>query len=369
MFLTKITLLQFKNHESVSLSFSKKLNGFIGKNGAGKTNLLDAVYYLCLTKSYFATSDQQNILFGKDFFRLDGRFQKTDGAFEVVYKLPPNRRKELTVNDVGIAKLSDHIGEFPCIIISPDDSQLITGSSEERRKFLDGTLSQVNHEYLEWLIAYNKVLTQRNAALKNFTETKRTDRALLETYDRQLIPLGTKIYEARRIVIEKLQPVFQRLYREISLEREPVSFTYYSQLNDKPLEDLLKATVEKDLMLMRTDAGTHRDDLEFFLSTNKMKRFGSQGQQKSFIIALKLAQYELIRQSKNFAPLLLIDDIFDKLDPDRSRQLIDMIASDKFGQVFITDTDDAHIREVLKDKADVFEVFEVKDRGITTPET
>ncbi len=358
MFLTKITLLQFKNHESVSLQFSKKLNCFIGKNGVGKTNLLDAIYYLCLTKSYFNSVDQQNILFGKDFFRIEGRFQKTADAFEVVYKLPPNKRKELTVNDVTIPKLSDHIGNFPCIIISPDDSQLVTGGSEERRKFIDGTISQVNHEYLEWLIAYNKVLTQRNAALRSFAETKRPDRTLLETYNRQLIPLGTKIYEARKVVLEKLKPLFQQYYKQISLEREPVSFSYYSQLNEKTFDDLLHVGVEKDLMLQRTDSGIHKDDIDFYLGTNKMKKFGSQGQQKSFIIALKLAQYEFVSNAR-LQPVLLIDDIFDKLDNDRSRQLINLIVSDKFGQVFITDTDDAHIREVLADKADMFEVIEI----------
>lgn len=369
MFLTKITLLQFKNHESVSLQFSKKLNCFIGKNGVGKTNILDAIYYLCLTKSYFNSVDMQNILFGKDFFRIEGRFLKNKNdagdntnnveAFEVVYKLPPNKRKELSVNDISFPKLSDHIGNFPCIIISPDDSQLVTGSSEERRKFIDGTISQVNHEYLEWLIAYNKVLTQRNAALRSFAETKHPDRALLETYNRQLIPLGTKIYEARKVVFEKIQPLFQQYYKRISLEREPVSFSYYSQLNEKTLDDLLHSGVEKDLILQRTDNGIHKDDIDFFLGKNKMKKFGSQGQQKSFIIALKLAQYEFV-SNERLQPVLLIDDIFDKLDNDRSRELINLIASDKFGQVFLTDTDDAHIRHVLVDKADMFDIFYIR---------
>ena len=381
MFLTQITLLNFKNHESLSLNFSKKINCFIGKNGVGKTNIIDSVYYLCLTKSCFNSIDQQNILFGKDFFRLEGRFIKAvgdntnhgTGAFEIVYKLPTNKRKELLVNDVAVPKLSDHIGNFPCIIISPDDSQLILGSSEERRKFLDGTISQVNHEYLEWLIVYNKLLTQRNASLKRFAETKKTDKHLLETYDKQLFPLGTKIYEARKVVMEKLQPIFQKYYREISLERELVSFSYYSQLNEKPLDILLEESLNKDLMLQRTDVGVHKDDMEFYItpkspkgdlkantnSNNKMKKFGSQGQQKSFIISMKFAQYELIKNSNevNGKPVLLIDDIFDKLDNDRSQKLIELIASDEFGQIFLTDTDDAHIRETLKGREDLFEVI------------
>ncbi len=359
MFLSKITLLNFKNHESLSLTFSKKINCFIGNNGVGKTNIVDAVYYLCLTKSYFNSVDQQNILFGKDFFRLEGRFQKEGGAFEIVYKLPTNKRKELLVNDIVVPKLSDHIGNFPCIIISPDDSQLILGSSEERRKFLDGTISQINHEYLEWLITYNKVLAQRNAALKRFAETKKTDKHLLETYASQLIPLGTKIYEARKVVMHKLQPIFQKFYKEISLERELVSFSYYSQLNEKPFDVLLESSLNRDVMLQRTDVGIHKDDMEFFIGANKMKKFGSQGQQKSFIISMKFAQYELIAQSKQFKPVLLIDDIFDKLDNDRSQKLIELIASNNFGQIFLTDTDDAHIRETLKGREDLFEVITV----------
>ncbi len=379
MFLNKLTLLNFKNHASLSLPFSKKINCFIGKNGSGKTNIIDSVYYLCLTKSYFNNVDQQNILFGQDFFRLDGELNKVVGDntsndsthenFHITYKLPSNKRKELIVNDNIIPKLSDHIGNFPCIIISPDDSQLILGSSEERRKFLDGTISQINHQYLEWLIVYTKLLAQRNAALKQFAETKRPDRQLLESYDKQLIPLGTNIHQARKVVMAKLQPVFQSFYKEISLEREMVSFSYYSQLNDKPFDELLQGSLQKDLMLQRTDVGIHKDDMEFFISpqtpegglnaNNKMKKFGSQGQQKSFIISMKFAQYELIKQAASHKPLLLIDDIFDKLDNDRSRQLIDLIASDAFGQVFLTDTDDAHIRETLQGREDLFEVIQV----------
>jgi DNA replication and repair protein RecF len=373
MFLDKITLLNFKIHASLSLPFSKKINCFIGKNGTGKTNIIDSIYYLCLTKSYFNSIDQQNILFGNDFFRLDGELKKIidentnngskktnrEEKFHITYKLPANKRKELIVNDVTIPKLSDHIGNFPCIIISPDDSQLILGNSEERRKFLDGTISQINHQYLEWLITYQKVLAQRNAALKRFAETKKIDRHLIESYDKQLLPLGTNIHGARKVVVAKLQPIFQAFYKEISLEREMVSFSYYSQLNEKPFADLLHDSFDKDVMLQRTDAGIHKDDLDFFISNNKMKKFGSQGQQKSFIISMKFAQYELIKQNASTKPVMLIDDIFDKLDNDRSRKLIDLIAGDEFGQIFLTDTDDAHIRETLKGREELFEVIQV----------
>jgi DNA replication and repair protein RecF len=357
VFLSKIALLNFKNHQNLSLSFKNKINCLIGNNGTGKTNLLDAIYYLCLTKSYFNQTDLQNILFKRDFFRLEGTFEKEGKKFEIVYKLQANKRKELSVNDSPVPRLSEHVGNFPVIIISPDDSQLITGGSEERRRFLDNSISQVNHEYLDLLILYNKVLVQRNAALKRFAETQKVDKALIESYNRQMIGAGIKIYEARKIALEKIYPVFKDFYRQISYERETVGLTYNSQLNEKPFDQLLEESFQKDLILQRTDAGIHKDDIDFFLETNRIKKFGSQGQQKSFIISIKFAQYDFIKKSKNYKPLLLIDDLFDKLDNDRSRKLVEMIAGDDFGQVFISDTDDKHIREVLNGKEELFEVF------------
>ncbi len=381
MFLGKISLLNFKNHENLALNFNKKINCIIGNNGVGKTNLLDAIYYLCLTKSYFNQVDQQNILFKKDFFRLEGSFKKQGESFELVYKLPANKRKELIINETPLTKLSDHIGNFPAIIISPDDGQLITGSSEERRRFIDNTISQVNHEYLNQLILYNKVLAQRNAALKRFAETRSVDRVLIESYDQQIINAGIKIYEARKIAIQKLYPAFQSFYRQLSFEREAVGFTYQSQLNETPFDELLKKSFDRDLMLQRTDVGIHKDDIEFFITPAlkpqaedsssvlksplgdlavgvKLKKFGSQGQQKSFIIAIKFAQYSFIKNPER-KPLVLIDDIFDKLDNDRSQKLVELLAGNDFGQVFITDTDDGHIREVLKGEEKLFEVFKV----------
>jgi DNA replication and repair protein RecF len=369
VFLNKISLYNFKNHEALSLHFDKKLNCIIGNNGVGKTNLLDAIYYLCLTKSYFNNTDQQNILFNQNFFRLEGSFIRQGEKFELVYKLPANKRKELTVNDAPVPRLSDHVGNFPVIIITPDDSQLITGSSEERRRFIDNTISQVNHDYLEQLLLYHKVIAQRNAALKRFAETGKTDKALIESYDNQLVPAGMKIYEARKLSIEKLYPAFLRFYKEISFEREMVSFSYSSQLSEKPFDELLKDNFNRDLLLQRTEVGIHKDDIEFIITpkspngdlnaNTKLKKFGSQGQQKSFIISIKFAQYDFIRQNKNFNPLLLIDDIFDKLDNDRSQKLVELIASDHFGQVFLSDTDDAHIRQVLAGKEPLFNIVKI----------
>jgi DNA replication and repair protein RecF len=379
VFLRKIALLNFKNHPQRQLAFTKKLNCFIGNNGVGKTNLIDAIYYLCLTKSYFNSTDQQNILFGQDFFRLEGDFEKQSQPYQLVYKLSGTRRKELTINDAPVPKLSDHVGNFPAIIITPDDSQLILGNSDERRKFLDSTISQVNHDYLLWVIQYHKILAQRNAALKRLSDSVYLDKELIQTYNRQLVPLGNNIFKARQIAIEKLLPLFNAFYKNLSLEREQVGMAYVSQLSNKPFDELLEANFDKDVMLQRTDAGIHKDDIDFFLSRGpkvspiatdlratsveqaaaKMKRFGSQGQQKSFIISIKFAQYDFIRKAKDFKPLLLIDDIFDKLDNDRSQKLVEMIAGSNFGQVFLTDTDDAHIRQTLHGKDELFEVFNV----------
>ena len=357
MFLSKISLLNFKNHPEKQLQFTTKLNCFIGNNGVGKTNLLDAIYYLCLTKSYFNNTDQQNILFGQEYLRLTGDFVKRDEMHYLVYKLSGVRKKELTISDAPVNKLSDHIGNYPAIIITPDDSQLILGNSEERRRFIDSTISQVHRQYLLWLMQYNKLLTQRNAALKRMNETGRVDQTLIETYDKQLAPLGTAIYEARKVAIEKLTPLFDSFYKTISLEREHASLQYVTQLNEAPFEELLDNGFNRDLVLQRTDSGVHKDDIDFFIGTNKMKKFGSQGQQKSFIIAIKLAQYHFIKNAKGFQPLLLIDDIFDKLDNDRSQRLVEMISGPDFGQVFITDTDDAHIKDALRGQEDIYEVF------------
>jgi len=312
------------------------------------------------------------VLFGQDFFRLEGTFNKQEEPQHLVYKFAGNRKKELTINDAPVNKLSDHVGNFPAIMITPDDSQLILGNSEERRKFIDGTISQVNHQYLLWVMQYNKVLAQRNAALKRTPDNPNVNKQLIETYNSQLVPLGIQIHKARKLAIEKLVPIFNSFYKNISLQREQVSLEYVSQLNDKPFDQLLADNFERDTILQRTDAGIHKDDIDFYIKVipetsppgggmegGKMKKFGSQGQQKSFIISIKFAQYRFIQQAKGYHPILLIDDIFDKLDNDRSQKLVELIAGDTFGQVFLTDTDDAHIRQTLQGNEGAYEVFKV----------
>lgn len=363
MFLSKLALRHFKNHSERNFEFKSKLSCLIGNNGAGKTNILDSIYYLCLTKSYFGHTDQQNITFGQNFFRLDADIRKDGQTYQITFKYGSNRRKELLVNDVPKTTYGLHIGEFPVVMITPQDSEMIYGGSEERRKFLDATIAQVNRKYLENLMHYNQFLAQRNALLKSFAEKNTLDKPLLETYDQQLHALGTEIFEARKTVLERLQQIFEYFYSVLSLEREQVSFRYSSQLTENTLDELLERNLQRDLVLQRTESGIHKDDIEFYIGTNKIKRFGSQGQQKSFLLALKMAQYQFIRGAKGFMPFLLIDDIFDKLDADRSAALLNIICGDDFGQVFITDTESGLIEDALQQQKHLYEIFKIESAG------
>ena len=314
MFLNTIHLTNFKNHEKQDFTFSKKVNCFIGSNGVGKTNILDAIHYICLTKSYFNPSDQQNIKFGNDFMRLDATTALVKEQYRITCRLPLGKKKDFSVNDIAYKKMSDHIGLMPVVMIAPDDNLLITGNSEERRKFIDNTISQVDRGYLDDLIVYNKYLDQRNALLKNINATGHKDNVLLENYDENLAKYGTAIYEKRKAALAELETIFSHYHQIVCLEREETAFEYDSLQNHEPLSTLLQKNITKEILLERTLSGPHRDDLVFTINKNKLKRFGSQGQQKSFLIALKLAQYHYIKRYKSFFPLLLIDDIFDKID-------------------------------------------------------
>lgn len=359
LFLRSIHLTNYKNHADRSLAFSRRINCFIGANGLGKTNILDAIHYLALTKSYFSTTDQQNIRIGADFMRLTGEVTIQQQDYRIVSRQPAGKRKDFSINDLPYKKMSDHVGMMPVVMIAPDDSVLISGSSEERRKFLDNTLSQTDHEYLEHLVLYNKYLDQRNALLKSINAGGRQDTVLLEGYDEQLARYGESVYRRRRQALAELEPIFAHYHRLVSLEREHTSFTYDSTMNDRPLADQLRDNLPRQILLERTTAGPHRDDIAFLLGDTRLKRFGSQGQQKSFLIALKLAQYHYIRAHKSFHPLLLIDDIFDKIDGERSRQLMQLLSSDHFGQIFITDTDEKHITDELGGQSDLFDIYRI----------
>ncbi len=314
----------------------------------GKTNLLDAIYYLCMGKSYFNSSDIHNVQSGTDFLRLEGLFEKEEKKEKIVVKVVPRKRKEVERNDVAYQKLSEHIGLLPVVIIAPDDTQMVHEGSEVRRKFLDNTISQLDQAYLKDLIQYNKLLKQRNALLKQMAEQHRFDPALLSVYDAQMQQPAQQIYEKRLAFCESFTPILERHYAVISNEQEKVSCHYKSALSSQSFEVLLKENQEKDRILQRTNSGIHKDDLQFTINNYALKRYASQGQLKSFVLALKLAQYEMLKVEKKKAPILLLDDIFDKLDVQRVTHLLQLLIQEEFGQVFITDTHEQRVEQIIK---------------------
>jgi len=337
MYLENINLLNFKNYEELSLNFSKQVNFFTGPNGSGKTNLLDAIYYLSLSKSAFSSNDAQNIRTGAEFFMLGGNFIKEGRTDLIQASFTKGQKKILKVNKNPYEKLSEHIGEFPAVLIAPNDTDIIREGSEFRRKFFDGILSQLSHAYLNELIRYNQLLKQRNSLLKQFSERNQVDEDLIETFDAQLIVSAKFIYAERRKFLEDFIPVFTRHYHNLSEKKEETSLSYVSRLEDPDFANEYRKALRRDILLQRTTHGIHRDDFIFKIGEHPLKSYGSQGQQKSFVIALKLAQFDIIRKQKGFKPLLLLDDIFDKLDEHRISKLMEMVAGDSFGQLFITD--------------------------------
>jgi DNA replication and repair protein RecF len=464
--LETIKLTNFKNYESANLAFSPQLNAFVGLNGTGKTNLLDAIYYACMCKSYFLPLDSDVILRGADFLRVDALFQKNGKRERIVAKVQARKRKIFERNDVAYAALSDHIGLLPVVMIAPDDTDLIKEGSEERRRFVDNALSQLDNLYLRHLMFYNKIVEQRNAALKKWGENDPKNgekpvytegspqsnwQQLIETYDSQLVPSANYIYEKRQAFIVDFEPIFNFFYKKITDERETVSIVYESQLLSDSFSNLLQRHREKDRFLQRTSAGVHKDNLSFEMNGKPIRKFGSQGQLKSFVIALKLAQYHILRikneklkikdttdSDLNTAsdlvlkndldadsaleledkvvtktalsvenvvkstphlelnnelhndselelrtqleinselktalksddkPLLLLDDIFDKLDEQRVQNLLQLIVSQDFGQIFITDTHIERVEKLGMDLGIHFKKFEIENGVIKT---
>ena len=352
LYLQALKLTNFKNYESQTLLLSQHLNCFVGQNGMGKTNILDAIYYLCMCKSHFKTSDKHLTKHGTDFFRLEGNFvneRKEEKVIDkIIAKVQTRKRKDFECNLAVYDRLSDHIGRFPVVMIAPDDTLMAMEGSEERRRFLDNTLCQLDNQYLTHLMHYNKVLSQRNKVLKQFAETRTFDDILIQSYDVQLLPSANYIHQKRQEWMKDFEPIFIDYYSQISGERESVKCIYQSKLSDTDFETLLVETREKDRILQRTTTGTHKDDLKFVFNEVPVKQFASQGQLKSYILALKLAQYELLRQEKGIAPILLLDDIFDKLDENRVRHLLELLIQKKeFGQVFITDTHENRVAQIV----------------------
>jgi len=361
MWLKNITLLNFKNYTDAELVFSETVNVFTGDNGSGKTNMLDAIHYLCLCKSYFNPIDGQQIKTGEDIFMIQGDFNRDSRNEKISCGVKKNQKKQFKRNKKEYDKLSDHIGLFPVVMVSPYDVNLIMEGSEERRKFIDNVISQTDAHYLDQLIAYNRVLLNRNALLKQIALTKRYDATLLQILDEQLIACGEKIFAVRKVFMDEFIPLFNQYYTYLTDHKETVELHYQSQLNDSRFQELLIKSVEKDRVLERTTTGIHKDELGFIISGMPLKKFGSQGQQKSFLIALKLAQYAYLAKNKGFKPLLLLDDIFDKLDDSRVEKLMKMVSHHDFGQIFITDTGMERVKTIFKQIKVGVTLFTVKN--------
>jgi DNA replication and repair protein RecF len=357
-----LNLYNFKNYKIAELTFSPKVNCFIGDNAAGKTNLLDAIYYLSFCKSYFNAIDSQNINHDEDYFSIQGKYQvngdKTD-TIQCVQKR--NHKKSFKLNKKEYERLADHIGLYPLVMISPYDRDLINEGSDVRRKFIDGVISQFDKLYLDDLINYNKVLTQRNALLKQFADRKNFDGEMLAIWNSQLIQLTNQIFPKRKEFLKNYIPIFNKYFQMVSGGKEEVSILYDSQLDSHGMEELLAVSLDRDRAVRYTTAGIHKDDLTFLIQGYPVKKFGSQGQQKSFIIAIRLAQYEYIKNLKGYKPVMLLDDIFDKLDDKRVEQLIKLTSDDNLGQVFITDTQRERIEHMLQEIDINHKIFEIRD--------
>lgn len=363
--LKELILTNFKNYELEKIELSDSVNCFLGDNGMGKTNLLDAIYYLCMTKSHFGINDRNIVRHQTDFFRLEGCFERHRKNERIACKVIPGKQKIIERNAVAYTKLAEHIGFLPVVMIAPDDTALAKEGSEVRRRFMDITLSQQDTDYLSQLVLYNKVLKQRNAALKQFAESRQFDFNLLHSYNQQLLTPAALIYEKRKRFVEVFLPVFERYYQRISADKEQVLCTYQSSLTGTDMQALLDSSIEKDRILQRTTQGIHRDDLVFSFDGMSLKRFASQGQLKSYIFALKLAQYAFLRQQKKLKPILLLDDLFDKLDQHRVRQLLNLLLEEEFGQVFITDTDESRLGDIIASMNISYKAFRIREGKAT----
>jgi DNA replication and repair protein RecF len=360
MQLHTLQLINFKNYESVKLDLSSKINVLVGKNGCGKTNLLDAIHYLSLTKSAFLSSDNYSIRHGERFFSIKGTFLAAESKQEVLCAVQAGSKKVLKEGVNEYQKLSDHIGKYPVVLIAPDDTQIVKEGSEERRKFFDSIISQLDSHYLNALIRYNHALKQRNGLLKMFAETNSFDAIALESYDVVLAETGSQLHKRRKDFITEFLPTFVGFYKFI-VDHESVQLDYSSDLNQTGYLDGLRSSRQRDLLMQRTNFGVHRDDYVFTLANGDLKRLGSQGQQKSFIIALKLAQFEVIKKHKHLKPILLLDDIFDKLDDFRIQKLLELIKNAEFGQLFITDARPDRTTSLLKKISASASIFEVEN--------
>ena len=358
MILKHLSILNYKNLAEVELSLSPKINCFLGDNGMGKTNLLDAVYYLSFCKSHSNPIDSQVILHEADLCMIKGKYELPDGnKEEIMCALKRRQKKQFKRNNKQYEKLSAHIGFIPLVMISPADNELIMGGSDERRTFMDVAISQFDKPYLQSLVQYNKALQQRNATLKH----DNVDKSLLELWEEVMIKEGEAIFERRNLFIEELTPIFHQFYTTISQSKEAVSLNYSSQLADCNFEERLLAARERDMILGHTTVGIHRDDLDMLINEYPIKKDGSQGQKKTFFVSLKLAQYHFLSRKSNTMPLLVLDDIFDKLDETRVKEIIQLVSEPDFGQIFISDTNRQSLDRILHPFDDNYHLYSVTD--------
>ncbi|HEV7330101.1 MAG TPA: DNA replication and repair protein RecF [Flavisolibacter sp.] len=343
-----MSVFQFKNYDFAQHRFTKRIVGICGRNGAGKTNLLDAIHYLCFTKSYFSRSDAANVKHGSQGFRIEGHLQLNGQEEKAVCILRETGKKEFLLNDEGYSRFSRHIGRYPCVVIAPDDVELIIGGSEERRRFVDTILSQLDPGYLQALIQYTRILQQRNSFLRSLQDGYDRDLSVLDVLDSQLTREGDFVFKKRAAFLQDFLPLATKRYLEISGQHEPIALVYDSELHQSSLAELLRVTRQKDKVLQRTSAGVHRDDLLFRMGDQNFRGIASQGQRKSLLFALKLAEMDILKQEKGFSPLLLLDDVFEKLDEERITNLLAHVCSDTETQIFITDTNCRRLADGLE---------------------
>lgn len=360
MYLKKLVLINFKNIAQAEITLSERLNCFVGDNGAGKTNVLDAVYYLSMSKSALTMTDGQSVRHGEDFFVVEGTYAGDSGSNDTVNCSFLRRSgKVLKLNGKEYDRMADHVGRFPVVMVSPQDSVLITDAAEERRRYLNAFLSQLDRDYLASLMRYNAVLAERNRFLKSVS-----DEQMLQIYDMQLADHAARIYERRRDIIERMRPLVAEFYRQLSGDREQVEIEYRSELASASMGELLLASRERDIVNGFTTSGVHRDDMSLRIGGYPLRKYGSQGQQKSFLMSLKLAQYRILAEVCGERPLLLLDDLFDKLDTSRVENLLTLVAGDDFGQIFITDCSRSRLETILSRAGEKYALFMVEGGDI-----
>jgi len=364
MYLKRLSLTNFKNYGQADLEFSPGINCIVGNNGVGKTNILDAIHYLSLTKSFFNNIDSVSIRHGEDYFIIQGAFETNGEPENIFCSFQREKQKVLKRNGKEYQRFTDHVGRFPVVMISPADASLISEGSEERRKFLNKIISQYNGEYLDSVLNYNKALQQRNRLLKDFRLNHFFDGEMLSVWDFQLVKYGTVVHTERQLLVNEIMPVFQQYYSLISDSKETVSLKYRSHLSEGDFNASLRNTLDKDQALEYTTTGIHKDDLIFEMDGYPVKSLGSQGQQKSYLVALKLAKFDYIKRKAGFSPVLLLDDIFDKFDAERVAQIIRLVGNHRFGQIFITDTHQKRLQDILNSLNSDYRLFRIADTEI-----